>query len=331
MTARVSFVIRTDAHVCDKAPESRVDDYLETCLDKLTQIRDLASARQATAVLDNGDFFHNKTASRNSHLMLRRVIDLHQSYPCPVYENPGNHDFPYGNVDYIHQQPLGVLFAADVFKRMTDHTFEAEGDDGQTLKVRVVGFPYKVVFEVFEWDLERGDEDILIVCAHTFASPEGGQFFGKEKVQSYQELAECSPDVFIFGHWHQDQGIQEVRGKHFFNLGSMTRGSLTEDNLKRIPRIGWLEITKDAEGSVSIQTEAVALEVKEASEVFDLERRDRVLQERKDIDAFLDSLSASVDPTKVENVREAVESLDIFEEEVRTVALNYLTEVGELL
>lgn len=315
----IKFLIRTDVHINDKAPESRSDDYMETVLGKLRQIGDIARQRGVDAVLDNGDFFHNKSASKNSHHLVKKVSEVHREYPCKVYENPGNHDFPYGNVDYVEKQPLGVLFATGVFERMTDHIFT----DDSGLKVRVVGFPYKVEFTVEEFDLERGDEDILIVAAHTFASPTGTESFGREKFLSYKELAECSPDVFIFGHYHIDQGIQEVLGKKFFNLGSLTRGSLTQDNLERIPRIGYLEIEKTSKG-VQIKTEAIPIKVKPASEVFNLERHQRLKEERKDIDQFITTLIHSTEDASDEDVKTTIESLQDFGHDVREKALQYL-------
>jgi DNA repair exonuclease SbcCD nuclease subunit len=75
----ISFLVRTDVHINDRPPESRCDDYLETVLGKLKQIGDIAREREVDAVLDNGDFFHNKAASRNSHLLVRKVADLHRA------------------------------------------------------------------------------------------------------------------------------------------------------------------------------------------------------------------------------------------------------------
>jgi DNA repair protein SbcD/Mre11 len=317
----ISFTVRTDCHVHDKAPQSRIDDYLETCLDKLRQIGEFASSRKCTAVLDNGDFFHAKAATKNSHDMVRKVIEVHREYyPCPVYENPGNHDFPYNNIDYLSRQPLGVLFAAGVFQRMGDLTFT----DEEGLKVRVVGFPYKSHFDVSEFDLERGDEDILIVAAHTFASPKGGDIFGNETALSYYDLSSCSPDVYIFGHWHIDQGIQTINGKTFMNLGSMTRGSLTQDNINRIPRFGYIEISKDKQGVVSLHTEAVELKVKPAHEIFDLERHTRLQEEQRDIDQFISSLVLSAGEDEGDDILSTIKSLSNFHEEVRDKAIDYL-------
>jgi DNA repair exonuclease SbcCD nuclease subunit len=318
----INFTVRTDCHVHDKAPQSRTDDYLQTCLASLRQIGEHAAYTKSVAVLDNGDFFHAKSASKNSHLMVRSVIDLHKEfYPCPVYCNPGNHDFPYNNIEYIDRQPLGVLFAAGIFERMYDHTFEDE--DG--LKVRVVGFPYKQKFTIAEFDLPRGDEDILIVCAHTFASPQGGDFFGNEVALSYYDLAECSPDMMIFGHWHIDQGIQEVNGKIFMNLGSMTRGSLVKDNLSRIPRFGYVEVTKDSAGKVNLHTEAVELVVPPASEIFDLERHDRLQIEERDMEKFITSLKLQAQEEGT-NIVSEIETLMTYKDDVRDLALHYLSQ-----
>lgn len=320
----INFTVRTDCHVHDKPPQSRVDDYLQTCLNSLRQIGEHAEKTNSTAVLDNGDFFHAKAATKNSHLMVREVIDLHRSYyPCPVYCNPGNHDFPYNNIDYLDRQPLGVLFAAGVFERMYDHMFEDEAG----LKVRVVGFPYKREFTEQEFDLERGDEDILIVCAHTFASPNGGELFGTERALSYYDLSEASPDIFVFGHWHIDQGIQEINGKTFMNLGSMTRGSLVQDNLTRIPRFGYIEIEKNKDGNVSVIFEAVELDVPPASDVFDLEKHKRLKEESRDIEQFVQSLLLQSEVGS-EDLGSEIQSLTNFKEEVRDKALAYLQDAS---
>lgn len=321
----MKFVVRTDCHLSDKTPTSRQDDYLNTCLDKLRQIGQIAREEKAIAVLDNGDFFDSTTAKNNSHSMVRKVVELHEDYPCPVYENPGNHDFPYKNLKYINRMPLGVLFAAGVYKRMDDITFE--GENGLT--VRVVGLPYRSKFTVHDWDIERGDEDVLICAAHAYASKNGGPIFnGNDVAMSYHDLSECSPDFFIFGHWHIDQGIEKVNGKYFMNLGSMTRGSLVQDNLKRIPRVGVVEVTKDEFGVIDIEPKAVELEVEPSDEVFDLEKHERLEKEQRDIDQFVSSLKSASSEDE-DDLFEVVESMTEFQDEVKSTALRYLKQAAK--
>lgn len=320
----MKFIVRTDCHLSDKAPTSRVDDYLNTCLDKLKQIGNLAKKHKATAVIDNGDFFDSTVAKNNSHSMVRRVIELHKEhYPCPVYENPGNHDFPYKNLKYIRRMPLGVLFASGTFKQLTDKTFKE--DD---LTVRVVGLPYKSKFDIEDFDIQRGDEDVLVCAAHTYASLNGGELFdGSDYAMSYHDLSECSPDFFIFGHWHIDQGIESLNGTKFMNLGSMTRGSLVQDNLDRTPRVGILEIQKDEDGIVSVSAEAVELDVEPAEDVFDLEKHQRLEQEERDINQFVTSLKmASMEDE--DDIFSVVSSLTEFQDDVKTTAIRYLKDVS---
>ena len=321
----IRFTVRTDCHVHDKAPQSRVDNYLDTCITKLHQVADHARKNRCDAVIDNGDFFHAKAATKNSHEMVRRVIDLHREfYPCPVYENPGNHDFPYNNVDYVERQPLGVLFSAGIFQRLENEVFEDE--DG--LKVRVVGFPFKTEYDPLEFDIERGDEDVLIAAVHHFASPEGGEIYGgADKALSYLDLADCSPDFFIFGHWHIDQGIQTVKDTTFMNLGSMTRGSLTKDNLDRTPRFGFIEVEKAVDGSVDVHAEAVVYDVESSEDVFDLERHERLEKEQQDIEQFVSTLVQTAEDDGEENILEVVKEMSDFEGSVRKKAIQYLEDV----
>lgn len=314
----MKFVVRTDAHVSNKPPESRTDDYLDTCVDKLRQIADIARDRDARAVIDNGDFFHRTGRTGNPYSMIKRLIDLHRDdYPCPVYENPGNHDFPYGRISHVEYQPLGVMFSSGIFDRLEDELFEG---DGQT--VRIVGKPYDPDRTLAELDVQKEDEDVLIVASHQFASPQGGSMFGEEEAFSYHDLAQCDPDMYIFGHWHIDQGIDRIEGTTFMNLGSMTRGSLVQDNLDRTPRVGVVEVSNG-----KIDCEAVKLDVQPAEEVFDLEEHRRRKRDEQSIDKFVESMKASESVTDEEDIYDQIEDLSDFKEDVRRRAISYLRDV----
>lgn len=320
--SRIAFVIRTDCHIADNPPRARLDNYRATCMDKLRQIGDLARQVKATAVIDNGDFFHYKSPSKNSHGLIQEVMEVHAAYPCPVYENPGNHDFPYANLETLDQQPLGVLFKAGVFREMKDVTF-TDGD----LKVRLIGLPYKVIFTPEDFNIQRGDEDYLIVAAHTFASPNGGEAFGREVALSYQDLSQESPDAFIFGHWHRDQGIQHVGGKPFYNLGSMTRGSLTNEEIKRTPRVGSLVIEK-INGELRVTCEAHPLKVQDAADIFDLKERERAKMEEVHMDVYLDDLAQAFQAdADIPDVRLWIHNASDLSEAVRQKALYYLEQI----
>jgi DNA repair exonuclease SbcCD nuclease subunit len=312
----VNFIFRTDVHLADNAPISWKADYRAEILDCLSQIGLLAEIHNAKAVLDGGDFFHVKSAVRNSHALVIQAAEVHKKYPCPVYAVEGNHDLVYNNLDTIERQPLGVLFSTGVFHKLREHTFEEDG-----FFVRVVGVPYHPDRTVEDFKgIRKGSEDVLIVVAHALAtlnpSSKVEEFFG-EPVFKYEDLVfDGGPDVYNFGHWHKDQGVEKVGNTYFVNQGSISRGSLIQENVTRTPKIALIRTRPE------VSVELLPLSVLEASEAFDMERKERLEAERDDIEKFVERLKvdATSDGVSIEGY---IESLD-FAKEVREVALGYL-------
>ena len=294
----VKLIWRTDVHLSDKSPSSRTDNWKDTVLKKLRRVGELASQHKAHAVIDGGDFFDIKSPTRNSHSLVREVIELHNEYPCPTYANVGNHDCVYGDYSYLHQQPLGVLFSSGCFKRLYDEhealiTGISVNELGfeEEMVVRVVGIPYHGT----EYDMERftsikkGKEDYLVVVAHVLASSKGGTMFENEDIIKYSDLADLDPDVWMFGHWHQDQGITKIGDKTIVNVGSLTRGSLTQDNMDRIPTPILLDFSLDG-----VLIERLDLEIKPSEEVFDLERKAKKEATNFTMEKFAESIKESL-------------------------------------
>lgn len=309
--------------MADRGPSSRVDDWVETVFDKLSQVRDIAKEVGASAILDGGDFFHIKSPGRNSHELVRRTAEHHADYPCPVYCTPGNHDSVYGDYTFLPQQPLGVLYAAGVFKKLYneyDALFEKDG-----LKVRIVGVPYPGTQNGLEkiQALRKRDEDVLICVAHVLASLTGGSMFEGEDIVRYSDLLTAAPDVFCFGHWHMDQGVEILGNKTFINLGSLTRGSLSQDEVQRRPASAVIECTKSG-ATVEIRR----LKVKPAEEVFDVDARNRQVRQQIEMDAFVNRIREGLRPKiEGETLKEVLGATSGVPNEVREKALFYLEQV----
>lgn len=344
---------RSDVHLSDHAPSSRKDDWASTVFSKLDQVRLVAEKLQVAGVLDGGDFFHTKSPSRNTHRLVRMAADHHASYPCPVFCTPGNHDSVYGDYSFLDQQPLGVLFASGVFQRLYDEhevyfgpadatsslvkAYPVNQKDGIWLRgnpfslertdfpiVRVVGIPYHGT----KYDIERvqrikkGSEDFLVCVAHVLASPRGGSFFEAEDIWSYEDLSVYAPDVFLFGHWHKDQGDCKVRNKLFINIGSLTRGSIVQDEVERKPSIALLTFEKGK----PIQYKIARLKVKPPEEVFDLDARVRSEARTMTMDAFIQSVRATLVDSANGSLEDAV-GKSALSEKVKERALLYLEKV----
>ena len=267
----VSFLYRTDTHVRDKNPVSWKGNYAAEIWDNLTQIGRYAEEYSVNAVLDGGDYFDVKSAQRNSHSLVTQSARIHLAYPCPTYSVVGNHDITYNNLDTLERQPLGVLHESKVFRNLGEQVFEDGG-----LRVRVVGMPYspfRTLAELQALKKKPGDT-FLVAVVHQLAGhnppPTVEDFFG-EPVFNYADLvSEDGPDVWLFGHWHKDQGIVEIDGKQFVNQGAVSRGSLVRENILRTPKIAHIEAD-----ATRIWASPLPLIVLPAEEVFDLERKER--------------------------------------------------------
>tara|TARA_X000000950_G_C13917704_1_gene661833 strand:- start:5176 stop:6132 length:957 start_codon:yes stop_codon:yes gene_type:complete len=310
---------RTDVHLSERNPRSRTDNWREAIINKLRQVGEIAREIDASAVLDGGDFFDIKSPSRNSHDLIREVAEVHQDYPCPTYANVGNHDCVYGDYTYLPQQPLGVLFSTGVFNRLYDEyeaVFEKNG-----VTVRVVGIPYHgTTYDMERFtNIKKGDEDYLVCIAHVLASKKGGSMFENEDIVKYADLADLDPDVWFFGHWHKDQGIEEVAdGKWVVNVGSLSRGSLVQDDMDRKP------CAIEVDFSDGIKFVRHDLEIPDASEIFDVQGRERAELRETVMEEFVASLSNSLVLDNKENTLESAVAKTDVPDIVRERALRYL-------
>lgn len=327
----ISLLWRTDVHISDESPISRLDNWADTVLNKLRQVNTMAEVYEVQAILDGGDFFHVKSPVRNSHALIQSVASL--GSPVPILANVGNHDVKYGDLRFLNESPLGVLFSSGVFRRCyqkyewyiqrnsAEISYSATYLEGFEETVRVVGVPYHgTIYNNDFLRVKKGREDRLVVMAHLLASQDGGTMFEGEDIVSYDILKDCDADVFCFGHWHKDQGITEISdGKFVVNIGSLTRGSLSQDDIDRTPSVALLKLSKS-----SVQCVQIPLKVSPAVEVFNMEGKARLESKEIQVNSFLATLQQLQHPTEG-SVEDWVRSLEITAP-VKEAMLHYLDE-----
>jgi len=306
----MKFLTFTDVHASAINPESRVDDYLADILAKLAQIGQAGRKLGVDFYILAGDLFNLKYPLRNPHNLNRALIDMFKGYGAPVYATEGNHDLRNDSYETFNEQPLSVLYASGALHQIRDERVVCY--DG--VEVHLRGFPFVEDPDIELMPKAPRESDYSISVLHLYSSLGGGTLHGT-KVYSYPEIAALGDDMFVMGHYHIDQGITSIqhegRKVTFVNVGAVSRGSLVEDNLDRIPRIGYVEVTRDGD-TVRVDTKSVRLKVKPSSEIFDLEAKREEKKKMDEAEAFVERLRVeeSEEPGE-ERLEAALTSLDV--------------------
>ena len=314
------FLLLADIHAADKPPSSCTDSYGQDILDLLWQSVRIAREQGVKAVIWAGDVFHHKAPSRTSHRLVLELIRVINAYPCPVYIVPGNHDFQYDNVDsIIKTQPLGVLFERGA-RRL----------DGWGYDLPLYGVPWQQ-----SWDHESVDDALAGYCAqkkwregnhlvvtHAPLYPPGRElrwenYPAADFASSMDNLGYC-----FYGHVHEPHGTYTVRGVTFCNNGAISRGSLHEYNMERVPAV---TIWDSRTGEFT----AIPLEAKPASAVFRLTEHQEAVDARVKLDEFLDRIkTTTLGVVSLEQVMAVVRSKQL-SQELEALAAELLEEAGK--
>ena len=309
-----------DIHISDTNPRSRKDNFKETILGKLDQLKNLSNKMKADAVLLTGDIYNIKFPTKNSHDLNRELIELFKKFKCPVYAIPGNHDLTADDLDTLPEQPISVLFASGYVKNLKHEILSKK-----ELKVSLVGIPFQKQLDLGNLQIPSKEDAVAQICLmHIYAGPDAGNLF-KERLYGYSELSVLGPDAFVIGHYHVDQGIQWLDKKCFVNLGSISRGSQSDENLNHIPKFGILKISDT--GLITAETSLIT--IKPSDEVFDLKKREDEKKEGQEIQKFVEHLVAEATATDLKKltVEDHLKTMTI-EKEVSDMVLELILEAS---
>lgn len=272
-----------DIHAADRPSSSQTEDALADLDDLLDQTVTVARVRGVDAVVWTGDVFHSKAPTRNSHRLVQKVIGVGQSYYCPWYIVPGNHDMQHDRWDSVHDtQPLGVLYRAGA-KPLIGW---AEGG------LPVYGVPWQQ-----DWDRASVDRALAdyrdgflaqgpgfrLVCAHAPLYPPGHELpYENFPAEQWAEsmLGMSRPACCVYGHVHERHGVWECGGVRFCNPGALSRGSLHEYNLTRPVQVSLWD-------SDTGQFTEIPLQARPAEQIFRLREQEQLVTAAGKLDDFL--------------------------------------------
>lgn len=317
-----NFIIVGDVHSSDKNPVSRIDNYFDDTFDLLNQISIISQKVKADAVFFLGDLFHHKAQKENSCNLIRSWVETLKKYP-PVFAIAGNHDEIYNNPDLLFQQPLGLLAESGALILLDERFNKSKIFKNDKIKVRFAGYPYDEKLGLEVCNIKKGDEDLLIVLAHIYAAPKREDLCGTP-IYGYNEMLNFDADIFAFGHYHKDQGVTKLDNKYFINLGAITRGSLSDEDIYRKPKVAWLQIQDKSNYTIK----KIALKIKPADEIFNLSLKKEVEEENKHIEDFIEKLKQEFETSDpIKNINDKISQMNI-EKEIKDKVYFYLEQAG---
>jgi DNA repair exonuclease SbcCD nuclease subunit len=268
-----------------------------------------SSKLNADAVLFAGDLYNLKNPARNSHNLNQELIKEFKKFPCPIYMIEGNHDLTANKLESLEEQPLGVLFADQTLIQLREKILEKDG-----FRVSLIGIPYTDELDLQSLKIPDKADSVAQICLmHIYASLKSGNLF-RERLYGYDEIEKLPPDIFVLGHYHIDQGIYEQNGKHFINIGSMSRGTIADEDILHHPQIGFIKIAIDDDKKVTKTIRSIKLKIKPAAEIFDLVKKEEEKKESTEIQLFIEKLASEEVKLSAENkndIEGIIDTMDV--------------------
>lgn len=313
-----------DPHFAASSPPAFKVDYLTYLEGQVDQVFRAAVKHDVDTILWGGDLFHLKEPRHNPHWLLAKVIAKLVGVATEAklinLGIGGNHDYKYGSTETgLYGSPLDVVLESRQLWLLDKHEHLFVPDPHKAdFTVRVAGGSYLHGRADHVRDKKKQDpREKLITIGHFWLGTQTGEFFG-EPLFGFDYFKDCDADVIIVGHHHEDKGVVHTHGKYYVSQGSIGITGAHPHDLERKPAAALIEVTKD-------QTEVKMLRPKPRpiEELLDLEKREQLKEEKKEVDEFIQSLA--------QTQMEVADPMKLLEElatatEVKERALGYIAQ-----
>lgn len=244
----------TDTHIRGTSPRNRLDDFVQTLLEKLQEVVDLAKEHQVEAILHGGDLFDRPDVAPAVALDFLRVL---MQAPCPIYGIAGNHDVFGFNPQTVPRTMLGLFDGFQLVRLIKP---------GEVVMLEKGGVKVQVTGQEFHAELDRRNPvlDYCVVPAGQGGSlherlPESdfaihlthGMLLEKAFFEgiAHTLLDSVMPntvaDVTFGGHYHPGWSrVLEHDGRLFINPGALVRIGNQAADYRRPIQVVLLDLQK---------------------------------------------------------------------------------------
>jgi DNA repair exonuclease SbcCD nuclease subunit len=309
---------------------------MASCLRKLEEITLLCDQHRVDALACTGDWFHKKNPQAVPHRLVRALVEwshtITDDLRLPLVTVLGNHDVQFNDMSpsSVRKQPVGTLLTNPRVKWL-DYA-------GPTL---VKGVTFMGSSFVAPLLLEDGttrerpeqfstpyDVECLVQLTHASVVPEAPIWKPYTLVTDVAMMSGAT--ICHTGHIHEDLGIHQVRRidesvLYWTNVGSMTRGSLTEATIERQPKVLLVEVEP---GEAPKFTEIV-LTHQPAEEIYDVSAYREEKEQAKEFSAWTSRLQEELNAATSEekSLTDLVQE-SALDSRGRELALRLLNEAG---
>lgn len=188
-----------DVHLTERNPRVRIDNYLETALNKLEYI-----AKENDKIIILGDLFHTYA---NSDLFFYQVYSLMKKYEGKFSTIIGNHDLFHRSFESLPRTTMGCLNRTGV---LTIHTKPFTIDELKFTVVQVEDDPNSI-------PVAEGKNTILL--GHKYF-----EFPNCEKESlSKKDIRRLKYELVFLGHDHSPYPEEFIGESTLIRMGSLTR------------------------------------------------------------------------------------------------------------
>jgi len=262
----------TDTHFSYQRPKYRIDDFLETQINKLQQIQQIIKDEKIELVIFGGDMFHSY---QPHNVILGEVLHEFLKFDRLIFAIMGNHDLIGYNHNALPETGLGVMCKAGAAQLIKQETkFIPKNNPELTM----FAIHYRKQQDLSTYDLKLEKDKVYgtkIIVSHDMITPTTQKY---ESILIKDVAETTNADIILCSHYH-GSFLEKVNKTWFINPGALVRRKITDADHK--PQVTIIEIDK------KIKIDFIPLVTKKNNEIFNIEAMDKIKAKKVNLEDFI--------------------------------------------
>lgn len=296
-----SVIFVGDPHFDATAPSSRIDDYAQTAISKMLQVKSIAIEQGAKVVVMLGDTF---TRSVQPTAYITHIMRLFKSFVkegISLYTIVGSHCVPYDRMENLDRSAIGLLLESDLISMLSDVSVQW-GDKSLHIK----GFSYLD-------DIIPAEHPSSVCVAHRFFEFS----FDKSSSLTKEDLEKLGYTYYIFGHDHNLYPMKQVGNSVLVRPGSLMRNTAHQSSLNRDVVVSYIDLSCNPTKVGYLKLDVLPSNQVFTQSVIDEEKGKKVSILKKSaesIESLLEQVSFSYNSRDKNHIFQVLEDMPVGEE-----------------